>query len=85
MPRLTRRQATEACAAWTILLYRVFAAPGALWLDWIAVFGAYWIFCVFGQGTKAWAPVTALAAAWLAALHLSRHLPHALRLWGFAA
>lgn len=81
MPRLTPRQAVEVCLAWTILLYRFFAAE-AVWLDWMAVFSAYWIFCVFGQHTRAWAPVTAAAMAWTAALHVRGHLPHALRVWG---
>lgn len=78
MPRspvqLTRGQVVEISIAWAVLLYRAFAAgPAALPFDWLALGAAYWIYAVFGQGSRSWAPVTALVMVWMAVLPLRAH------------
>lgn len=67
--RLSGRQVVQIALAWIVLLYRGFCVmPAGLPFDWMAVGAAYWIYAVFGQGSRSWPPATAAVMAWLAAL-----------------
>jgi hypothetical protein len=67
---LSKTQTAEILVAFVLILWRIFARLGDVFVDWLALGAAWWILSTLLSGRKAWGPVALAVGSALSALYL---------------